>query len=159
MPTATGGEQTGAGEANRPSNEHAGFGKPGRIYHAITGELVAVVAVVPGLKTINPLNRREHHFARASRVRREKLATLAALRATGRPMALPVVVTLTRISARAMDSDGAVASLKAVRDTVAMYLGVDDRDSPRLVWRYAQERGPMGVRISIWRRESCQTSE
>lgn len=109
----------------------------------------AVIVFVP-LPTINPLNRREHHHARARRVAKERGLTTLCLRANGGPPpALPVVVTLTRVSPRAMDSDGAIASQKSVRDAVAAWLGVDDRDTPELVWRYEQRKGPVGVEIRV----------
>lgn len=114
----------------------------------------ASIVVVIHMRTVNPLNRRENHFGRAGRVRKERLAVFGALRSRGVPMPppLPVVVTLTRVSQRAMDSDGAIASLKSVRDEVARWLGVDDRDTADLVWMYGQDKGPMGVRIEIERR-------
>lgn len=51
-----------------------------------------------------------------------------------------VVVTLTRIAPRSLDSDNLAGSQKHVRDGVADALGIDDRDS-RVAWCYAQRNG------------------
>ncbi len=55
--------------------------------------------------------------------------------------ALPVVVTMTRIAPRMLDSDNAVGAFKAIRDSIADFLGINDRD-PRIDWRVLQEKGP-----------------
>lgn len=57
------------------------------------------------------------------------------------PPALPVVVTLVRCSPRLLDDDNAVGAMKAVRDEVAAWLGVDDRD-PRVRFVVEQEKVP-----------------
>ncbi len=59
----------------------------------------------------------------------------------------PLVCTLTRIG-RKLDDDNLASAFKAVRDQVAAELGVDD-GSDAVAWRYAQERGPAGIRIEI----------
>lgn len=56
------------------------------------------------------------------------------------PHALPCVVILTRIASRELDSDGCAAGFKAVRDQVAAWLGIDDRD-PRVTFHVAQAKG------------------
>jgi hypothetical protein len=62
------------------------------------------------------------------------------------PPALPVVVTLTRIAPRRLDSDNLQGGCKAARDEVAAWLGVDDAD-PRVEWRYEQSKA-LGVRVA-----------
>jgi hypothetical protein len=57
------------------------------------------------------------------------------------PAGVPLVVTLTRVGGRKMDDDNLSAALKAVRDGVADWLGVDD-GSPLLTWDYRQEPDP-----------------
>lgn len=52
----------------------------------------------------------------------------------------PVVVTLTRIAPREIDSDNCIGGLKATRDGIADWLGVPDND-PRVQWRYDQRKG------------------
>lgn len=60
-----------------------------------------------------------------------------------------VVVTLTRLSPRTMDSDGVAAACKYVRDAVALLCGVDDGDS-RWCWMYGQELAAgHGVRVTM----------
>jgi hypothetical protein len=101
------------------------------------------------LRTGRGLNGREHHFTRARRVKAERNAVAWFLNGKTRP-ALPVVVTMTRISpgTRPMDDDQIPGALKACRDQVAQWLGVDDADS-RVTWRYAQRRGPWGVEVEF----------
>jgi hypothetical protein len=116
---------------------------------------------VAGLRTGGGLNARLHWAARARRVKDERSATWLAfaqqggwsrqsrvqshLKAGGR-----VSVTLVRCSPgnRPMDDDNVRGSLKAVRDEVAAWLGVDD-GSPSLCWKYSQLRAPWGVKVSI----------
>lgn len=97
----------------------------------------ALIAAVVPIATRSP-NKREHWGARARRVRTERAAVFGALRGLDAPLALPLVVTLTRIGARRLDGDNLQGALKGVRDGVAGFLGVDDAD-PRITWRYAQE--------------------
>ena len=115
------------------------------------------VATVP-IQTVNALNTREHWAARHRRNVKESKMIALACRAPPLAEILaayrsvppgPVVVELVRIGKRRMDDDGAIASLKAVRDALAAALGVDD--GSRLIrWQYAQELGPRyGVRITV----------
>jgi hypothetical protein len=94
------------------------------------------------LKIESTPNRREHWAARASRAKLHRTTAWASLREADKlPRILgPVVVTITRIAPRELDDDNLAAGAKAVRDGVADWLGVDDRD-PLITWRYAQERG------------------
>jgi len=103
---------------------------------------------IPGLRTKGP-NAREHFHARAKRVRKEREAAAYMLGPRERP-ALPCSVLLTRSAPSAgLDDDNLVGSLKGVRDQVAQWLGVNDRDRLRVRYRYAQERGLWGVRIEF----------
>ena len=64
---------------------------------------------------------------------------------------LPVVVTITRIGHRKLDTDNLAISAKAVRDQIARLYGVDD-GSDLYTWEYAQEKAKPGVhacRITI----------
>ena len=61
------------------------------------------------------------------------------------------MVTLTRIApSNGLDDDNLAGALKAVRDEVAAWLGVDDKDRATVRYEYEQERGPWDVRIE-WR--------
>jgi hypothetical protein len=97
---------------------------------------------IQNLRTVNTQNVREHWAKRAARAKQHRTQAWAELRAADTAPRLlgPVVVTLTRIAPRKMDDDGAIASLKAVRDGVADWLGVDD-GSHLITWRYAQRKG------------------
>lgn len=44
----------------------------------------------------------------------------------------PLVVTMTRIGGKQMDTDNLAGSFKAVRDAVARFLGIDDRHAARV---------------------------
>jgi len=59
-----------------------------------------------------------------------------------------LVVTLTRISPRALDDDNLASAFKGVRDEVAAQLGIDDRDA-RVAWHYQQEKGTQAMRVCL----------
>lgn len=100
------------------------------------------------LRTSPGGNNREHWRVRNARVKNERTVTAWNLAAVPRPD-LPVVVTLTRYApSNGLDDDNLRQSLKAIRDQVAEWLGVDDRDR-RVLWEYAQARAPWSVAIAI----------
>ena len=86
----------------------------------------------------------------AARRKLQRGTTKAALMRYQTMLKPPVIVTITRIGKRKLDSDNLQASAKSVRDGVADAFGVDDGDEDAYVWRYAQEKGKdYGVRIEI----------
>ena len=96
--------------------------------------------VIP-LQLVSVANKREHWAVKARRVKAERTTVGWHLRQEhGRPE-LPVSVTLTRLGPRPFDPDNNVASLKAVQDAVADWLGCDDGDE-RVRWEYRQKRHP-----------------
>ena len=104
-------------------------------------------------KLVNPCNRREHWRVVSKRGKEEKSFTGIMLRSEniGPPPSLPLTVTITRIGAGRMDSDGLAASAKHIRDGVAAWVGVDDGD-PRWTWLYAQRsegRGVFAVEVEV----------
>lgn len=105
------------------------------------GALSAVVLVPIRIESV--ANLREHYHARARRAREHLSATWYALRAAKAPHSVPCTVTITRVAPRKLDDDNAISGMKACRDGVALWLGVDDGDE-RITWRYAQRQG--GVR-------------
>lgn len=109
---------------------------------------------IPGLKTVNPLNAREHWAVKHKRDARERLALiyhwpLGQLK-NGLKSGEKAIVTLTRCGPRRLDANEAEnASFKAIRDSIARRLGVDDGDSERVAFLYRQEKGEYAVRIEI----------
>ncbi len=113
------------------------------------------------LRLRSSLNQREHWGARARRAKQErKLAywTLKANRQARPPF--PLLVTITRIAPRQLDSDNLAGAAKGVRDGLADALGVDDGDEGdegRVTWAYAQRKGEpreYAVEVTIEERRS-----
>jgi len=111
------------------------------------------------IKTVSVLNVREHWAKRAKRSKLHRETAVKMLRTYGESHrlyrgAFPIrfTITLTRIGGRTMDGDNLQASLKATRDGVSDWLGIDDGDK-RLTWVYRQEpkkrKLPPGVRVDI----------
>lgn len=71
-----------------------------------------------------------------------------------------MVVTITRVAPRKLDSDNLARACKAVRDGVADWLGVDDGD-PRITWRTEQRKDKRpnyyGVEVCVQGRKRCDT--
>lgn len=90
---------------------------------------------------------RRAHFAQARKqsdqVRAHVLEALGRRQLRGEDL-VPVLVTMTRISAGHTDDDGVVGALKHVRDGVARALGINDGDEARLRFAYAQRLGDRG---------------
>jgi len=108
---------------------------------------VSRTVIIPALRLNGSQNAREHWRKRATRTKRERGLACVLCSAMDRPQRWPVVVTITRIGPRKLDGDNLAASAKAVRDGVADALGVDDGDESKVLWAYAQEKGPYAVRI------------
>lgn len=97
--------------------------------------------------TVSEANQREHHHTKAARVKRQREAVTVALWAkVGRlegPKLLAregrLLVCLTRLGARRLDDDNATGALKACRDAVAAWLGVDDGPRGPITWHVEQE--------------------
>lgn len=78
---------------------------------------------------------------KAQRVKRERgLAQDAGLAAGISGFCPPLVIRFTRVGKRKLDGDNLQGSCKALRDGVALALGIDDGDES-LEWRYTQEKG------------------
>lgn len=100
-----------------------------------------IATFIPGLVPKSTANEREPWQVRAHRAKREREWVLLKLQSKGRPPALPVTVELTRHGTRLLDDDNAVTAMKACRDGVADWLGVDDGD-PRITWVVKQRKAP-----------------
>ena len=106
--------------------------------------------LLPDLRTGRGLNDREHWRVRAKRVKAEKERAAWELAKWAEKPPLPAVVTLTRFApSNGLDDDNLAGSLKGVRDAVAAWLGVDDRDRSRVRYVYEQQRGAWAVGISF----------
>lgn len=116
-----------------------------------------VISVVAPIRIESEANRRDHYMAVARRKREQAHAVGWVLRGHRAPAADALTVTLTRIGARALDSDNLAGGFKATRDAVARWLGIDDGSS-RIEWRYAQRTGKpreYAAAIDIEWTESC----
>jgi hypothetical protein len=91
------------------------------------------------IRTVSEANRRDHWTAKARRARTQRMAAKALARSFG-AVEMPCTVTLVRVSPRELDDDNLRGALKATRDGIADYLGIDDRD-PRVGWGYGQAKG------------------
>lgn len=92
------------------------------------------------IRTVPGLNAREHWRPRARRVKAERQAVAWVLKTQQRPT-LPCSVLLTRCGpSNGLDDDNLAGSMKAVRDEIASWLGVDDRKRDIVRYRYAQRR-------------------
>jgi hypothetical protein len=104
------------------------------------------------IRTQSEANLREHWAVRKKRAKSQRGTTAAACQAQlGTPPAPPMRVTLTRIAPCRLDDDNLAISFKHVRDGIADWLGINDRDQ-RIEWRYAQQKGApktYAVRLEI----------
>lgn len=93
-------------------------------------------------------NLREHHMARARRVKAQRAAVARKMPKWAEGPLL--VARLTRVGPRALDTDNLAAALKGHRDAVAARLRVDDA-TPLMRWEYAQAKGEPAVVVQVWR--------
>ena len=108
------------------------------------------------IKTVNESNGSHGHWrAKSARRASQRTAVWASMHGKVLPK-LPIIVTLTRISAGELDEhDNLRGSLKAVVDQIAEQYGIADKDK-RIDWQYAQEKAPRGthgVRVRIEERQ------
>lgn len=86
------------------------------------------------------MNVREHWRVRAKRVKAERESTAWVLTRQSKP-ALPCTVSFTRVGpSNGLDDDNLSSGFKGIRDEIAKWLGIDDRD-PRVKWECDQRRG------------------
>lgn len=114
--------------------------------------MTALTATVPIRTQGN--NAREDWRVKAKRVRTEKAiaGVVVSTLGNGADIALPCVVKLVRMSAGTLDDDNLRGALKATRDAVATWLGIDDGDVSRVRYQYDQEKcAPRvyGVRVTV----------
>jgi hypothetical protein len=120
-----------------PASGPATMARPGRLRVTVDIKLVSVNA-----------DSNLHWRSRWRRRMGQRRAVARALSGTV-PPAGPWTVTITRCGPVLMDSDNATGAAKSVRDEVACYLGVDDKDA-RIRWvvrqRRVRELGPLVFR-------------
>lgn len=86
-------------------------------------------------------NRRDHWAKKAARLKKQRAMVALVLRfVRGAPVDVStrLTVTITRIAPRELDTDNLAGSTKAVRDEIAMWLGVDDGPRGPVTWTYEQ---------------------
>jgi len=123
-------------------------GKPPRVEVTRLPEGVSVF--YPGLRLASVANLRDHWLTRHRRVKAERGRVTAGLLGCPRPKTERLRVLLERQGPRRWDDDNNTMSLKAVRDAVAAWLGIDDGDS-RVRYEALQRQTPRawGVRITF----------
>lgn len=90
------------------------------------------------------------HWRKKHKSGKNQGTAVAWVLATAKKPQIPCSVLLTRVApSSGLDDDNLVGSLKATRDAVAAWLGVDDKHSDQVRYRYAQTRGPWGVSIEF----------
>lgn len=117
------------------------------------GQRLVILVTVP-VKIVSLANLREHWGKRAARAKVHRAAALLALTAAANRNSIdrpspPLVVRITRVAPRALDSDNAVGGAKNVRDGVADWLRLDDGDH-RIRWEYAQRKGDYAATVEIF---------
>lgn len=103
------------------------------------------------IRIVSVANAREHWAKKAKRAQHHRGVALMASRAMLRPTArrlaenpeARIVVIITRVAPRKLDTDNLASGCKSTRDGLADALGIDD-GSDRVEWRYAQQKGGKG---------------
>jgi len=102
---------------------------------------------IPGAAPSTP-NLREHWATKAKRVKAQRAAVGRKMpKWTEGPL---LIVRLTRVGPRPLDTDNLATALKGHRDAVAARLRVDDA-SPLVRWEYHQVKGEPAVVVQAWR--------
>ncbi len=118
----------------------------------------AVSLALP-VTVVSEMNQRCHFMARRRRFDKQADALVKAITALDWysevlgyrwPFGFPVTVTFTRWHNRGqgMDDDNIRSAFKALRDAVAEWAGVDDKD-PGIVWVYSDREGKPGVTVTV----------
>lgn len=92
-------------------------------------------------KLVSEANMREHWAIKNKRKKAQQRAVELTWLAQRIRVAPPVVVHLTRVGVRRLDTDNLAGSAKGVRDQIAKLIGVDDGDERKVRWEYSQRKG------------------
>lgn len=101
------------------------------------------------IATKSTANLREHHHVLAKRVSVERMTASYLARTHCRGATLPLVVVLTRVSPRELDTDNLSGALKGCRDGIADGLGLRDDRDPRVTWHVRQRKGKAAVEVIV----------
>ena len=96
---------------------------------------------IPGLRLVSEANARGSWHGGASRAAQQRRTVALFFRSLR--CEVPCNVRIVRVAPSRLDDDNLARAAKAVRDQLAEWLGVDDRDE-RVSWSVAQTKG--GVR-------------
>lgn len=117
------------------------------------------MVILIATKTTNPLNGSHQHWrVKAAQRKKQRAAVIEAVEGL-EPWSggFPVSIELVRCApSNGLDDDSLPASMKAIRDQLTEWLGLDDDRTPLIQWRYDQRRTPRGcylVEATIARRE------
>lgn len=97
------------------------------------------------IRLVAGANARDHWRVTAKRAKEQRSLGAMWTRGCARYFILPgrrggmIQVTITRLGKRKLDDDNLAISAKHLRDGIADALGIDDGDTARIQWHYAQE--------------------
>lgn len=144
----------------KPSKRQGGTARDGKLIREMAAKYVDEDGAVCWslflpLQLRTEANTQEHWRVKYKRAKHQRdTARLTAQRLIGKWIwNFPLKITIARMAPRALDSDNLARSAKAVRDGIADWLGIDDRD-PCVIWEYDQMRHEpktYGVKVKIRR--------
>lgn len=109
-----------------------------------------MIDLILPIKITSPANGSHGHWSADAKRRKDQRTIVKWGLRPLTPPPLPVVVTLTRIGPRDLDTDNLAAGFKSVRDEVAAWLGCGDSTRDPITWVYQQQRGePRQYAITI----------
>lgn len=120
-----------------------GVGHEGDVWYCnsigVTMATTPITFEIP-VKAVSLTNEHTHWRKKANTAKAQRKAGyLYAMQARIRTLPFPLVITMTRIAPRPLDSDNLPPSMKSIRDGISDALKIDDRD-PRVEWEYKQSR-------------------
>jgi len=116
----------------------------------VPGEKLLEVRV-PQVLGVNQ-NARGHWQTKARKIKKDRDAVSLVL-SQHKPPKLPVAVVMIRCAQHLLDDDNAVGACKGTRDSVATWIGIDDRD-PRVTWKVEQRKVPKTRQGTVIRLEA-----
>lgn len=132
----------------------------------VTRSALDALAGVPGLQRygfevrvpqclgVTPNQVRRWHWSKTRKAVAKVRSDVTAVLSQQDKPELPVKVTMTRCSSGVLDSDGAIGSMKNVRDAIAAWIGVDDSDK-RIEWHVEQRKVTRKEAGTVIRIEEC----